>query len=310
MKVCVVGTGSMGTRHIKNLRDIFTERDEKLIVDVLRSSGSVLDENLAKMINKQLFSLDEIDTSYDAVFIANPTSLHYETMKALQPYTECFFVEKPIFDDAKAAPKIEKEFAGKTIYVACPLRYMLIMSELKKIVSSERVLSVRAISSSYLPNWRPQSDYRRSYSARKDLGGGVEIDLIHEWDYLIDLFGYPKTVYSVLAKNSSLEIETNDSADYLAGYDDMTVSLHLDYFGRVTQRSIELITESDTIVADLVKGKITWLLSGKSLECTEQRDDYQKRELRNFLEIINGNKPNTNDLQRAINTLRITKGIN
>ena len=70
--------------------------------------------------------------------------------------------------------------------------------------------SARVICSSYLPDWRPGVDYRTVYSAHKALGGGVTIDLIHEWDYLVDLFGVPQKLYNFKGTYSDLEIDSDD----------------------------------------------------------------------------------------------------
>lgn len=78
------------------------------------------------------------------------------------------------------------------------------------------------------------------YSAHKALGGGVTIDLIHEWDYLVDLFGVPETICNIHGKYSDLEIDSDDLSIYIAQYPTLLAEVHLDYFGRTYRRSIEL----------------------------------------------------------------------
>ena len=77
------------------------------------------------------------------------------------------------------AERIQLKY-GSTYYVACPLRYNAVIQYIKDNIDLQDVISVRSISSSYLPDWRPGVDYRKTYSAKKELGGGVSIDLIHE----------------------------------------------------------------------------------------------------------------------------------
>ena len=164
------------------------------------------------------------------------------------------------------------------------------------------------MSSSYLPDWRPSQDYRQTYSAKKELGGGVAIDLIHEWDYLRDLFGMPRRVLFLQGKKSQLEINSEDAALYLAEYADKYVELHLDYFGRKTLRECMIFTDEDTIVADLAAGQIRFLKSGITEDFSENRDDYQKAEQRHFLEIVEG-KPSDSTIAEGLQTLKLTQGI-
>jgi predicted dehydrogenase len=195
-------------------------------------------------------------------------------------------------------------------YVACPLRYTDVIQYIKKNIDVQKVNSVRAISSSYLPDWRPGQDYRNTYSAHKDLGGGVSIDLIHEWDYLSYLFGMPTAVKSFMGKVSNLEIDSEDYAIYIARYaNNMIAELHLDYFGRKTIRSVEIYTDEDTIVGDLVAGEIRHLKSGEVVKLHAERDSYQIRELKYFIDIINGKAESYNDISQAVKVLKLTQGI-
>ena len=78
--------------------------------------------------------------------------------------------------------------------------------------------SVRAMCSSYLPEWRPGVDWKKCYSAHADMGGGVDIDLIHEWDYLTYLFGFPHNVYSIRGQFSDVTADSCDNAIYIGEY--------------------------------------------------------------------------------------------
>ena len=178
---------------------------------------------------------------YDIVFITNPTELHWQTLQQFHKKGKHFFIEKPVVSihQRKQARGFEKR-GDSVYYVACPLRYHAVIQYIKREIPADDVLSVRSISSSYLPDWRPGRDYRTTYSAQRKLGGGVSIDLIHEWDYLTYLFGWPKKVACMKGKVSPLEIDSDDYAIYIAAYEGMTAELHLDYFGRQTIRTIEL----------------------------------------------------------------------
>lgn len=305
MKVCFIGLGSIAKRHISNLHEIL---GNNITIDLLRSgNGKKLSSELEPLIGNVYHSAQELPSDYDAIFITNPTKLHYQTLLEVNDKSNHFFIEKPIFDNENADLR---PFAGddKVYYVACPLRYTNVIQYLKNNIDFRKVHSIRCISSSYLPDWRPGTDYRNTYSAQTSLGGGVSIDLIHEWDYIHYLIGSPNSVKSIISQKSDLEIDSDDIAIYIADYPDKTVELHLDYFGRKTIRRIELYSEEDTIIGDLIDQKIMWLVDGKTVDLAQTRNDFQKRELEHFFEIIHGKCESDNDIEEAISILKIAKG--
>ena len=309
LNVCFVGIGSIAKRHIKNLCSVCEEYNIGLSIDVVTRSGEVKDDMIKALICDSYSSINELKKVYNAVFITNPTELHISTLEQITEYGNNFFIEKPIssIGQIKSAQSYKcKENA--VYYVACPLRYNSVIQYIKDNVSVDEVVSVRSISSSYLPEWRPNQDYRDTYSAHKNLGGGVAIDLIHEWDYLTFLFGIPLSVKSFIGKKSRLEIDSEDYAIYIAEYNDKIIELHLDYFGRKTIREIMLFTIEETIVGDIANNKISFLKSGKAIDFNEERDDYQKRELRHFLNMIDGTVEQDSTISHALDVLSLTQG--
>lgn len=307
MKLCFVGLGSIASRHIKNISMILPKQEWSL--DVLRSgNGRALTEEQKSQIRHVYESADDIQENYDAVFITNPTRLHYQTLKKLHSHGKNFFIEKPVFETGYEN-LVELELRADSVYyVACPLRYTKVIQYLRRQIDFDDIYSVRCISSSYLPDWRPGADYRQSYSAKKELGGGVSIDLIHEWDYISYLLGEPQTIKSIICKKSNLEIDSDDVAVYLAEYPDKVVELHLDYFGRVPMRKIELFGKDDVIEANLIDEKITYRKSNQVVSLSEERDEYQKKELKHFFKMIVGEAENENSIENACRVLRMARG--
>lgn len=310
MKVCFVGIGSIAKRHIRNLHKICDELHIELNIDALRRPNSNNSEKLDYITNI-FVKADELQNDYDVIFLTNPTEYHAEVLVQLQDHAKHFFIEKPVASiDTIDKLKELKQRRESVYYVACPLRYTNVIQYLKEIIDPNKVYSVRSISSSYLPEWRPGTDYRNTYSAHRDLGGGVAIDLIHEWDYLTFLFGMPTDVKSFIGKVSNLEIDSDDYAIYIARFaDKMVAELHLDYFGREAVRKIEIYTEEDTIVGDLIAGEVRYLKAGKVIDLKTERDEYQQRELRHFIDAINGKTDSQNDISEAIRVLKLTQGI-
>ncbi len=101
------------------------------------------------------------------------TNLHKQSIKKLKDKTKNFFIEKPIFNKY-----YEVSFSHGVNYTACPLRFHPVIKALKVFVENNAVFNYRALASSYLPEWRKNTDYRKCYSAIKKMGGGVALDLI------------------------------------------------------------------------------------------------------------------------------------
>lgn len=303
MEFLIVGYGSMGQRHARNLRKICAKNGLSCSIDLLRTRSTDAPEGIRGVYT----SKDQFPGTYDAIFIANPTATHYETLVDLIELSGAFFIEKPVFDRTDYdLDFLDRE--EKVLYVAAPMHYKPAISWLKEHFDFSEAFSLRSISSSYLPDWRPGVDYRKTYSAHKDMGGGVAIDLIHEWDYLQYLIGFPERVHSIIAKRSDLEIDSDDVALYIADYGDKTAEIHLDYFGRVPLRKLEIFTKEDTVECDLLTDTISFLKAGEQIVLTEERDDTQTRELEAFLEMIQGKRESTNDIEHALNTLILAKG--
>ncbi len=302
MKVCFVGAGSIGQRHIRNLCEIAHRREMELTIHLLKSTDRPLDEDIRRRIGHIADSWDKLDRHYDAVFITNPTHLHYRTLKTAYAFSDSFFIEKPVFDnvDADISPFDRPD---KKSYVACPLRYTGVLLEAERIVRSEAVLSARAISSSYLPDWRKGTDYRKTYSAHREQGGGVRLDIIHEWDYLTALFGFPEKVRSFSGTYSALEIDSEDLAVYIAQYPGKIVELHLDYFGRSRTRTLELRTDRHLYEFDLVHQTIR--TDGMiSAQLEEDLNEMYLREMDHFIQFCNGAEPSGNDIRHALDVMK------
>lgn len=309
LKICFIGIGSIAKRHIKNIIKIFVDKNIDIIIDAVSRGGKRKEDDIFQYIRNVSDNIKDLNEIYDVVFITNPTEFHLNTLKEVTAYGKNFFIEKPVVS-LNQINRIQEydEKKDAVYYVACPLRYNAVIQYIKKYIDINQVISIRSISSSYLPEWRPGVDYRNTYSANKKLGGGVSTDLIHEWDYLTYLFGIPLKVNCMIGKKSQLEIDSDDYAIYIAEYLDKIMELHLDYFGRKTIREIVLITEDDTVVGDIANNKISFLKSGRTIEFHEERDDFQIRELKYYFEILYEKKENYSTIQHAVNILKLTQG--
>ena len=174
---------------MKNLTAICAQRGLALRADALRSDlARPLRPGAAELLHSQFTTLQDSAAlpHYDLAFITNPTSLHAQALEEIRGLADALFIEKPIVSAEQTDVDLATLLpAGQKAYVAAPMRWCGTMLALKNHLPGLRPYSARVICSSYLPDWRPGVDYRTVYSAHKALGGGVTIDLIHEWDYLV-----------------------------------------------------------------------------------------------------------------------------
>ena len=140
------------------------------------------------------------------------------------------------------------------------------------------------------------------------MGGGVGIDLIHEWDYLTWLMGLPEECHSIQAMLSNLEIDSDDIAIYIARTKTTSIEVHLDYFGREPIRQLQIFLPDDTINCDILNGIITYLKSGRRLKFETERNAFQMKEIMHFFDVVDGKIISDSNVRHALQVLKIAKG--
>jgi len=310
MKILFIGLGSIGKRHLKNVKQYLSENKiisqihclkSKKTTSLLKSSKSMDD------VDKILYSISDLDKDYDCIFITNPTHMHYDTLKNVIEKGRYFFLEKPAFDNYKYDISFINDDLSKRIYVAAPLRYTPVFEKVKSIIENKKIYSLRSICSTYLPNWRPNQDYKKVYSAHKDQGGGVSIDCIHELDYITDLVGFPEKIYNLQDKVSNLEVSCEDVSIYVARTKDAFIELHLDYFGKKGRREVELITENGLIRGDFINKTVYNSQSSKDMKFEYDTNYMYVKEIEYFFDMVCKDKGNWNNIYEAVKLLKIIK---
>lgn len=311
MKVLFTATGSIGSRHIINFSALCASRGIDLQIDAIRYSDRVLPVEIDSKLRKQIRNNGDLDEHYDILFVTDETKTHYENIMRYREICDNMFIEKPIFDTLNyPINQIVPKKHGDIYYVACPIRFTNYYKRLKEIVRGRDVYSVRIIFSSYMPEWQPGRDYRKSFRCFDNRGGGVDVDLLHEVDYMVDLFGVPLNVHRVAGKYSHLEMDACDLATYLFEYRDKVVEMHLDYFGRVRTRKTELYLEDEVVTVDFNRQICKYAVNG-SVDILGPETHFYQDEMAYFLDLVqsNGEMKNVNTPERAYETLKITKGI-
>ncbi len=298
MNVLIVGLGSIARRHIAALRRI----DPQVRIRALRSGHGASLPGV-----EDIHDLDELDARPDFAIISNPTAFHADAIRRLLPLEIPLFIEKPLFSELGHEDLLEEiRRRGIRTYVACNMRFMDTLQYLHAHVGELRINEVNVYCGSYLPEWRPGTDWRACYSARPELGGGVHIDLIHELDYIHWIFGNPDSSRKTLRHRSSLGIEAVDYANYCLEYPDFCISVVLDYFRRDYKRSLEIVADEGTWTADLGTGRITDASGRILFESSQDDADVYWAQMNYFLSLLGKDVPTPfNDVFEAYEVLKL-----
>lgn len=310
MEVLFTAAGSIGARHIRNLDAVCKEKGLDLQIDVIRHSQRELAKDVKELLRREVREDVQLAGHYDVVFVTDETKTHFANILKYRGRCSHMFIEKPVFADVNTP--IEKVLPipeNAVYYVAAPIRFSKYFLKLAEYAKIEEIYAARIIFSSYMPDWQKGRDYRNSFRCFSDRGGGVDIDSLHEIDYMTALFGRPEDVLHAAGKYSNLAMEACDLADYIFRYPDKLVELHLDYFGRVNNRRTELFTKEDVIVVDFHKKTAVRQLSGET-EMFGPDDDFYLEEMRYFLDLVllRNKKRNINTVENAYETLKLAKG--
>ena len=302
MKVLIIGLGSIAQKHI----DAINKIDQSTSIYALRSNTN--SKSFTNIID--LYNLTEVPNDIDFILISNPTSLHSKTILKVIDFNKPLFIEKPVFDSIINNEEIVRLIEKKNIktYVGCNLRFHPALNFIKTYLNSgkSKINEVNVYCGSYLPNWRPQQDYTKSYSANQKLGGGVHLDLIHELDYTIWLFGKPINYNSIKRKVSNLSIDTFDYANYNLSYPDFNVSITLNYYRTSPKRHIEIVLENETLICDLLTSTI--LNSENKIIFTDNEFDSSKtylNQMNYFIDNLKNEYIYMNNINESFEILKI-----
>lgn len=250
-KSLVVGFGSIGNRHTKNLIKLGYEN-----INVLRTfKNKTKYPQIKKLKIFKNFKEAIKNNKYNLMILANPTSEHMNyAIKAAKEKIN-IYIEKPLSSSLKnidLLKKIKKKNKIK-ITVGCQLRYHSGLAYVKQVIEKKKlgkIYSVFCDVGEYLPLWHPKEDYKKSYASRKKLGGGVILTLIHEIDYLFWIFGKFKSVYSTGGNLTKLNTDVEDTVvSNIVTKQNVPISLRMDFWRTPPTRKLNIVGE---------KGQLFW----------------------------------------------------
>jgi len=255
-RVAVIGCGSIGRRHLRNLATLGVTE----LVALRSGLGAPLDPSWGV---REVTTWEELEAAApDAAVIATPTRLHLDAARRLVPFVRGLFIEKPLSDSLDGVPQLLEDIRQhRTVsFIGFNLQFHRIVRALTEELANEplgRPLVLQGQVGYWLPDWHPDEDYQRSYAARRDLGGGVALTLIHEIHLALELFGPARAVACLMPPSSALPLDVEVIADLMMQHESGTVSqLHLDYLQRPLHREGVVSCERGWLQFDLAQPRL------------------------------------------------------
>jgi len=315
--ILIVGTGSVGKRHLRIAREQFPNAE----INVL---GRRLVSEIPKFSSGYLTTIEEaIQYAPQIAVIANPSTFHIPIAQELAKTGAHLLIEKPISSASDGVLELIvtcKEH-NCVLQVGYNLRYLPSMQNFRELLHAGvigNLLSVRCEVGQYLPTWRPENDYRVGVSANKDLGGGVLLELSHELDYLQWIFGDVDWVRANLTRQSSLEIDVEDSAHLTLGFKSkmskrqLIGTLNMDFIRHDQTRICTAIGSKGSLRWDGIAGEVSVFEEGASswkklFTHTPLRDETYLAEWQEFINCINSGRAPSVTGQDGLRVLEVVE---
>ena len=299
-RILIVGLGSIGSRHLYFARERFPTAEIKILSHQTQNTRP-------EFSNGYLSTIEEaIQFAPQIAVIANPSTFHIPIAQALAQIETHLFVEKPLSASSEGVIKLIntcKEH-NSVLMIGYNLRFSASLQRFRKFLHEGiigELLSVRCEVGQYLPSWRPESDYRKGVSARKELGGGALLELSHEIDYLRWIFGEVDWVKTTLSKQSKLEIDVEDTVHLTMGFlpnsdgRQLIGTLNLDLIRHDNTRTCTVIGEKGTLRWNGLTGEVDLFEEGATswnrlFHHQPEKDETYRAEWQDFIDSIQDKK--------------------
>lgn len=313
----VVGSGSIARRHIANIKALF----DQVKVGCVSASGRLL--SLGEVHADIVYQSFEqaLSSKPELAIVASPAPFHIAQASALLQAGIPVLIEKPLSDSLQSftAASDVLQINSARVEVAYNMRFMPSAIKLKALLGQQILGRIHRVSidvGQYLPDWRPMTDYRENVSARRELGGGVLLELSHELDYLTWLFGEFDSAYCIASNSGALEIDVEDNASAILSRrsDGLVASLHMDFLQRAPTRTCKIVGDSGTMVWDLLRNSISVQSTNNGEEVLFSDPEYDRNtmyldELSRFVRVAAGELEPKVNVDQALNTLRLVEAL-
>jgi predicted dehydrogenase len=295
-RILIVGLGSIGKRHLRLARELFPNAD----IRVLRHQSA---NEIPEFSNGCISSIEEaIAIAPQIAVIASPAPFHVVTAQVLAEVGVHLLIEKPLSASLDGITQLLETChkKGTVLLTGYNLRFLPSLQRFRNLLGEGvigKILLVRCEIGQYLPSWRPDSDYRQGVSARRELGGGALLELSHELDYLRWIFGEVDWVKATLSRQSSLEIDVEDTAHLTLGFvptadgHQLIGAVNLDFIRHDTIRLCTAIGENGSLCWNGLTGEVALYEAGAKewrelFSHPHQRDESYLAEWQNFIACV------------------------
>jgi len=261
MRFLIIGSGSIGKRHARNLISLGIPKRDLYAIDTRKDRRNEIE---SVGVSKCYSSLDEAlqKENFDAAIMCSPTSLHIPQGISLAKKGIHILMEKPLAHNLEGIDEFIKVVKENKVVIlmAYIFRFSPLTQKVKELLDSNaigKVLYVRGEFSEYLPDWHPYEDYRSYYMAEKTQGGGSILDQSHIMDLVHYLLGGFKSVFAFNSNISSLELNSDDIAEMIVTLKSGVIaSIHTDIFGREHKKYLDIKGEEGNIFWDVYANEV------------------------------------------------------
>ena len=297
-RIAVIGFGNIANRHRRNLKYLFPNAT----LYGMSSSSRTPDTNISD-VDQIVSNIGElIRLRVQLVVIASPAPYHAGHAIPLIRAKIPVLIEKPVTADSDDIVSLQHAIINNDTPVAVGycLRYLSSTQEIKKLINSNKVGQLHYVNieaGQYLPDWRPNKDYRSTVSAQKRLGGGALLELSHEIDYASWILGSLSLEHAILRSSDELGLDVEDMADMIFSSDNgVVVNMHLDFLQRPAFRKCRFVGSEGALEWDLIANEIKISSVNRNglifSDPTWDQNEMYLRMLIDFIEVAEG-KPNS-----------------
>ena len=325
MRILIAGLGAIGQRHSRNLRALYGDGLE-LLAFRRRRLPHVITESLQRDDSRNVetelgvTAFEDLGQALaarpDAVFVCTPSSQHIEVAQRAADAGCHLFIEKPVSHTMDGVERLGETVAAKGLMamVGCQWRFHPCVRWLRELLQAGtlgRISHAEIDYAEHLPDWHPYEDYRASYAARAELGGGAVLTQIHDYDLAWWLFGSPRAVTATGGHMSALEIDVEDTVDARLDGGAAPVRIRQSIASRPPRRTIAVTGEHGSVVVDLLKGDVT---SDPRVAPAPAFADYQRNQMfvdeaRHFQACLAGRATPAVPLEDGIAVLRLALAV-
>lgn len=304
-RVVLIGFGSIGKRHLRNLISMFPGTQ----IGIVSKHLTVAPENtvLIDSIKHAIAWNPELGV------ISNAANLHTEVALPLLENEIPLFIEKPIDISTVAASRLQPFATRPGIMLGYCLRFSSVFQKIRDTIEAGVIgipQNIHAVCTSYLPDWRPGTDYRDSVSAKPDRGGGALLEISHEIDYVCGLLGDPVSVVCEEVGPRVLDIPVEENVKLQIDFKQAAARIDLSFATKSTARKCTVQGTEGVITANFLTQEVNCVADGKQLFQLQFSDDPNEmyvRELQAMIDLVQQDVPNSANYSAGLTALKVVE---